>query len=202
MVIDHQTQALLAAVLARESRTLLMYIGDAYPWTTSEGEAALARLQQLIRTERSAIIALGRWLSRRRIPIPPLPAYPAGFTSYNFLALDSLLPRLIHAQEESIATREKALHSLTSAEARTEGEKVLAVKRQTLAGLRALEAAGAATASAAPAVEPTGSGTTTRRLRPGSSYEIPYRCLVPLAVDDLLVAGRVHERQQQRGAVR
>jgi glycine/D-amino acid oxidase-like deaminating enzyme len=37
---------------------------------------------------------------------------------------------------------------------------------------------------------PSGSGTTTHRLPPGTSYEIPYRCLVPLAADDLLVAGR------------
>jgi hypothetical protein len=27
-------------------------------------------------------------------------------------------------------------------------------------------------------------------LPPGTSYEIPYRCLVPRVVDDLLVAGR------------
>ncbi|MBD5634497.1 MAG: FAD-dependent oxidoreductase, partial [Candidatus Eremiobacteraeota bacterium] len=37
---------------------------------------------------------------------------------------------------------------------------------------------------------PTGSGTTTFRLPPGASYEIPYRCLVPARVDALLVAGR------------
>src|SRR6202043_2287182 len=37
---------------------------------------------------------------------------------------------------------------------------------------------------------PAGSGTTTHRLAPGTSYEIPYRCLVPKTVDDLLVAGR------------
>ncbi|HEV8022198.1 MAG TPA: FAD-dependent oxidoreductase [Candidatus Lustribacter sp.] len=37
---------------------------------------------------------------------------------------------------------------------------------------------------------PSGSGTTTHRLPAGSSYEVPYRCLVPRAVDDLLVAGR------------
>ena len=38
--------------------------------------------------------------------------------------------------------------------------------------------------------DPSGSGTTTHRLEPGESYEIPYRCLVPARVDDLLVAGR------------
>ncbi|MGA2393303.1 MAG: FAD-dependent oxidoreductase, partial [Candidatus Lustribacter sp.] len=37
---------------------------------------------------------------------------------------------------------------------------------------------------------PSGSGTTTQRLPPGTSYEIPYRCLVPRRIDDLLVAGR------------
>ena len=37
---------------------------------------------------------------------------------------------------------------------------------------------------------PSGSGTTTHRLPAGASYEIPYRCLVPQSVEDLLVAGR------------
>ena len=37
---------------------------------------------------------------------------------------------------------------------------------------------------------PSGAGTTTHRLPAGASYEIPYRCLVPKHVDDLLVAGR------------
>ena len=37
---------------------------------------------------------------------------------------------------------------------------------------------------------PSGSGTTTHRLPPGTSYEIPYRCLVPQTVEELLVAGR------------
>ena len=37
---------------------------------------------------------------------------------------------------------------------------------------------------------PKGSGTTTVRLPKGSAYEIPYRCLVPLEVDDVIVAGR------------
>ncbi len=37
---------------------------------------------------------------------------------------------------------------------------------------------------------PSGAGTVTQRLAPGASYEIPYRCLVPAAVQGLLVAGR------------
>jgi hypothetical protein len=37
---------------------------------------------------------------------------------------------------------------------------------------------------------PSGTGTTTRRLAPGESYEIPFRCLVPVNREQLLVAGR------------
>jgi len=38
--------------------------------------------------------------------------------------------------------------------------------------------------------DPDGGGTVLKHLQPGESYDIPYRCLVPLAVDNLLVAGR------------
>jgi hypothetical protein len=37
---------------------------------------------------------------------------------------------------------------------------------------------------------PSGAGTTTHRLAPGTSYSIPYRCLVPADREGLLVAGR------------
>jgi hypothetical protein len=37
---------------------------------------------------------------------------------------------------------------------------------------------------------PSGAGTVTKRLAPGQSYEIPYRCLVPINREQLLVAGR------------
>uniref|UniRef100_A0A7C5TJB0 CoB--CoM heterodisulfide reductase iron-sulfur subunit A n=1 Tax=Ignisphaera aggregans TaxID=334771 RepID=A0A7C5TJB0_9CREN len=46
---------------------------------------------------------------------------------------------------------------------------------------------------------PTGEGTTIIGPPPGSSYDIPYRCLVPKNVENLLVAGRcistTHEAQ-------
>jgi glycine/D-amino acid oxidase-like deaminating enzyme len=37
---------------------------------------------------------------------------------------------------------------------------------------------------------PTGEGTVIRRLPPGDYYEVPYRCLVPRNVDNLLVGSR------------
>jgi hypothetical protein len=139
-VIDPRTQALLQGIVGRESHSLLMYIADAYPWTTSQGAEGLTRLRQLVQTEAEAIRSLGRFLARRRIPPPPMGAFPSSFTTLNFVALDHLLPRLVEAQRASIAGLEKDLASLKSDEGRAEAEKLLAVKRQTLAGLETLAA--------------------------------------------------------------
>jgi hypothetical protein len=37
---------------------------------------------------------------------------------------------------------------------------------------------------------PLGRGTFLKKIKAGSAYDIPLRCLVPLKVDNLLVAGR------------
>jgi hypothetical protein len=37
---------------------------------------------------------------------------------------------------------------------------------------------------------PTGEGTVIQRLPPGEFYEVPYRCLVPREVDNLLIGSR------------
>ena len=46
---------------------------------------------------------------------------------------------------------------------------------------------------------PTGEGTVIKKLPPGESYDIPYRCIVPKKVENLLIAGRciscTHEAQ-------
>ncbi|MGB9620617.1 MAG: FAD-dependent oxidoreductase, partial [Armatimonadota bacterium] len=38
--------------------------------------------------------------------------------------------------------------------------------------------------------DPAGGGTVIKHLPPGESYDVPYRCLVPLGIGNLLVAGR------------
>ena len=37
---------------------------------------------------------------------------------------------------------------------------------------------------------PTGEGTVIQRLPPGEFYEVPYRCLVPRNVDNLVIGSR------------
>jgi hypothetical protein len=37
---------------------------------------------------------------------------------------------------------------------------------------------------------PTGPGTVMRRLPPGADYEVPYRCMLPRGLENVIVAGR------------
>ncbi len=50
---------------------------------------------------------------------------------------------------------------------------------------------------------PTGEGTLLRQLPPDEYHEVPYRCLVPLEVDNLLVAGRcISATFEAQGSIR
>jgi hypothetical protein len=139
-VIDTQTQATLQEIVRRESRSLLSYIGDAFPWTTSAGTPALAVLRQVVDRESAAVNVLGRTLVRQKVPMPFLGSYPARFTSCNFIALEYLLPLLVQAQKEGIAALAADLHRVPAPEARAAVEALLAVKRQNLTALEELAA--------------------------------------------------------------
>ncbi|HTU19935.1 MAG TPA: hypothetical protein VMG10_17865 [Gemmataceae bacterium] len=137
-MIDPRTQTLLQDILRRESRSVLIYVADAYPWATATETKALTTLQQLIAAEREAVACLGRFLVRQRIPLPFLPSYPAHFTTINFLALDFLLPRLLEHERHAIAELERDLLSVKEPEVRDEVERLLALKRQHLPQLEEL----------------------------------------------------------------
>ncbi len=137
-MIEPREQTLLQDILRRESRSVLMYVAEAYPWTNATGTKALSALQQLIAAEREAVACLGRFLVRQRIPLPFLPSYPAHFTTINFLALDFILPRLIEHERKSIAELESDLAALKSPVARAEVEKLLDLKRKHLPQLEEL----------------------------------------------------------------
>jgi hypothetical protein len=137
-VIDAGSQAVLHEIVRRESRSLLSYIGDSYPWTTSEGVPGVAVLAKLIRQERASVTALGQYLVRHKAPPPFIGSYPAQFTSWNFIALEYLVPRLQEAQKRAITELQADLSKITDVPSRQQCERLLGVKRMTLAGLEGL----------------------------------------------------------------
>ena len=76
-MIDPRTQALLQRVFRRESLSMLRYVGEAFPWTSAGGDAALRRLREIEAEDREATADLGLFLFRRRIP----PSYTGSFPS-------------------------------------------------------------------------------------------------------------------------
>jgi hypothetical protein len=139
-VIDPETQALLQEIVRRESRSVLTYVGEAFPWTNSLHSAALSQLKRLIAEEGAAVAKLGRFLTRRGVPPPLLGPYPESFTTLNFLALEHLVPRLIAYQHRSLADLERDLTHISDPEAKAQVQKLLDVKRRHLPLLEGLTA--------------------------------------------------------------
>jgi hypothetical protein len=137
-VIDPHAQTLLQDILRRESRSVLLYVAEAYPWANASEEKSLGALRQITDAEGRAVAELGQFLVRQRVPLPFLPSYPAHFTTINFLALDYVLPRLADYERRSIADLERDLAALKDPAARAAVEKLLAVKRRHLPQLEAL----------------------------------------------------------------
>jgi hypothetical protein len=138
-VIDPRTRVLLQQTFRRESLSLLRYVGEAFPWTVAAGHPALRRVAEIVAEDRSATEALGRFLFRRRIPPSFSGAYPSGFTTLNFVSLEYLLPRLVETQRKAVADLESDFAAVTDIDAKTELEKLLAVKRLHLAEREALK---------------------------------------------------------------
>lgn len=71
---------------------------------------------------------------------------------------------------------------------RIEGEYVLTA--EDVLGARKFADAVARASYPVDIHNPSGRGTVLERLPPGEWYEVPFRCLVPKGVENLLVAGR------------
>jgi hypothetical protein len=135
-MLDDRSARVLEAVVRRESRSLLQYAAEAFPWATPAEQAALARLQRLITAEQRAVARVADLLQRRRHRAPYLGPYPMAFTNLNFISLDHLLPVLAEHQERALAELDRDLAVVTDPEARAALEQLRAVKRDHLAALK------------------------------------------------------------------
>jgi rubrerythrin len=140
-VMDDATRAVLEASVRRENRSFLQYVAEAFPWTSPAEQNALARIKKLIAEERQGAAALGRFLVRHKLPVPPLGVYPVEFTNFNYVSLDHLLPLLVQFEEKSIAQMESDLEAVKDSEARAQLHRLLDMKQHHLRELKQLAAA-------------------------------------------------------------
>ena len=132
--------ARLEAVLRRESRSLLQYVRESFPWVRHGKDEALSEVQRIIGEDRDALGSLSAFMARQRHPVISLGAYPMRFTSMNFVSLEYLVPQLLQEGRKAVADLERDAGSLHG-EAREEIERLLDLKRKHLGQLEALLAA-------------------------------------------------------------
>ena len=132
------TQARLQDLLRRESRSLLQYLDESFPWTTLDKQSALSRLHELAAEEREAAAKVARLLTRRRVALPYLGAFPEEFTTINFIGLDYAVPRLVAYERRAIADLEQDLARLDDEEAKRLVQEVLTLKQGHLKELEGL----------------------------------------------------------------
>jgi len=92
----------------------------------------------LVREEREGAAALSRYLVKHRLTPPYLGAYPSYFTSYNYLALDRLLPMLVEHQKRGLVQMEADLKALQDGATHKQVEDLVEMKRRHLKALEAL----------------------------------------------------------------
>jgi len=139
--MDSRTETVLQQLVRREGRSLLQYLSEAFPWTDSAGTAELAQFHQLAQEERDSTAKLMHFLTRKRVGVPNMGAYPSTFTNINFIALDHLIPLLVDAQRKALPDLEHDLANMSDAEARSAVQAVLDTKQRHLRTLEMLAAA-------------------------------------------------------------
>ena len=139
-MIDVGGQAILQDILRRESRSLLQYVSEAFPWTTPAERATLASLQELIEEERREAAALGQFLVRQRIDLPQLGSYPLSFTTTNYVSLDHLLPMLVEHEQRALEELQADLPKLAGSDAQPVVRRILETKRRHLQTLQSMAA--------------------------------------------------------------
>jgi uncharacterized lipoprotein NlpE involved in copper resistance len=134
-VIDAATHQILQTIIRRESRSLLQYVRESFPWADGDGREVLAALNRLIREEQQAAAMLGRFLVKHGMELPYLGTYPMSFTAVNYVSLEHLLPQLVQRQRAAVAELEADLARVMDAEARQQIETVLEMKQRHLTEL-------------------------------------------------------------------
>jgi hypothetical protein len=128
-VIDPRAAAILQNIIQRESRSLLQYVAEAFPWTDPDTAIHVSQIQEMAVKEAAHVAALGRRLVQDRYS-PPFPQpYAQEFTSYNYLSLDVLLVKLAAWEKRAIDQMEQDTDRIEDSDVREELTAFLALKR-------------------------------------------------------------------------
>lgn len=135
--IQHNTK--LNQLVVDLGRSLLQFVGETSPWSPNNADTARETVARLVGSQRQQVVRLTELLVERRYPVE-FGVYPAAFTDLHFLALKSLLPRIIASQDALVSELDEAAHTcVDDPEAATALGEVLAAQRAGTEELRLLK---------------------------------------------------------------
>ena len=126
--MDPHSQAALVDLYLREGRSLLLYLREAFPWTTPAHRPLVDLVNELAAEEEKALGDVVRFLVRRHAQPPPLGVFPEHYMDLNFLALDRLLPAVVADQKARVRHLEATVPLIPDEAARALAAGFLAMK--------------------------------------------------------------------------
>jgi hypothetical protein len=122
-------------------RSLPMYLADAWPWSDDRSERnrrETETLRNIIHDQREMARRLAELLQDRRGALD-MGDFPMEFTDTQFLALDFLIPELIHYQRQDVQSIDECVAQLShDPQARSLAEEALGAERAHLEALEEL----------------------------------------------------------------
>ena len=132
------TTAILTELLNRLSRSWLQYIGESWPWASTESADRLETFQGLVRRQQFSVDRIASLLTDRNA-IFAVRNYPFDGTSLNYVTLDFVKPRLVADEQAIVAELKAASASLNDdAEALRLVEQITTDAEQLLSELTSL----------------------------------------------------------------
>jgi hypothetical protein len=130
--------ALLNQLLIALHRSLLQYVGDAWPWVATTAEEEREKLLKLVGGQRRHTERLIELLIDRGWPID-FGSYPTEYTDLHYVALGYLIKQLVASEQALIGDIERALAGCAGdAEVMRLLEKLLGEQRRIVQELVAL----------------------------------------------------------------
>lgn len=107
---DDTHNALLNQLLINLGRSLLQYVGEAWPWTSDPNAPERKTINELVLRQQAQIIKLADLLAERDWPVD-FGAYPTEYTDLHYVALDYLTSQLIENEDGLISDLEKSIQA-------------------------------------------------------------------------------------------
>jgi hypothetical protein len=131
-------QSLLASLFHRESRSILQYVRESYPWANAKNDAARVAVHRIAEAEAASLAKLARLMLKKHLNLPAHGDFPISFTDGNYVAVSYLIPKLISAQRQLLADLERDLPSISDSDLKNAIAALRDLKRANLSELEAL----------------------------------------------------------------